>query len=351
MNQKKLVKRYRSKSFKIFLSPFSTFISLLYFFIATIFSKKTVIHLKKRNPKSFQLLKKFFNEKLILITDLEGDEISEKEYLLQNKKVNEDIVNAEIQSLIKKERIILAKYDIIFVQNEYFKRLLDKRHPQLKTIIKVSHLMSFQKGSFCFNEKIRNDFRLKLNWEKNHIITYIGNVFYPWQNISKTMKIYKIIKDHLYSDAKLLLLIRKADHSIARGFIRKHGLKDDDYILNEVNHEEINGYLNASDIGVVLRDFHVMNKVVTSGKILDYLGSGLPVITTSVFEKIASLLKERNYGVILDNFDINEIPLNQIRKIINLDFKTREEISVWANNNLSLNASSVEYVATLKKLR
>lgn len=348
-----LVKKYRDKSFKIFITPIPYYLTtIIYFFIATMFSKRTVVHIKKRNPESFQSLKKIFGNKLILITDLEGDRVSEEKYLRArtNNKAHYFSYNKNFKEMINDEKHTLSKYDIIFVQNGFFKELLEERHPNIKSKIYISHLMSFKKGNLIFDENLRRNYREKLKWNKNYIITYIGNVYYPWQNLSKTIQIYKRVKNELYSDAKLLLLIREADHNIAEYFITKFKLNSTDYHLNEVHHNEINGYLNASDLGVVLRDFHEMNKVVTSGKLLDYLGSGLPVITTSVIENIANQLKANNYGLVLDYLDVENIPIGKVKETIELDSNKRKEISNWANDNLSLNATITDYIKELKNL-
>jgi hypothetical protein len=260
----------------------------------------------------------------------------------QNKKA--------IKDLIFRERIHLNLFDFIFVYNPYFKELIKRRHPGLKCQIKVSHLMSFKKGKLFFNEELRQEYRSKLNWNSSPIVAYVGNVYYPWQNISKTIKIYKRIKNELNENAKLLLLINKKDHPKALEFIDKYHLNKTDFYLTEVNNDEINGYLNASDIGIVLRDLHEMNKVVTSGKFLDYLGCGLPVITTSVLLNFNNSTKINQYGIILDDLNVVRIPINRISNLLNFDSIIRKEISAWSNENLSLDTMSSEYINLLKKL-
>ena len=343
-----LVRKFKSNSFKIFISPIPLIVPFLYFLFVILFSRKTIIHLKKRDPKSFLFLKKIFKNRLILITDLEGDLISEKEYLLQRKNEDSNVINNNLELSIQDEKVNLSKYDIIFVQNEYFKNLLKERHPSLKAVIKTSHLMSFKKGTLLFDKELRNKFRIKLGWENSYIVTYIGNIYYQWQNLSKTIKIFKKIKGNISENTRLLLLIRKVDHVLAKKIIEKHNLDKNNYYLQEVPHSEIRAYLSASDLGVVIRDFHTMNKVVTSGKLLDYLGSGLPVITTSVFDRIAKYLKKKKYGIILDDLDLERLEYDKIQEVLNINYQNRDEISIWANNNLSLDVTAQSYIKTLK---
>ena len=120
------------------------------------------------------------------------------------------------------------------------------------------------------------------------------------------------------------------------------------FILKEVPYSSIPGYLNASDIGVVLRDFHEMNRVVIPGKLLDYLGCGLPVITTSVFGQLSKTIYEKKFGIILEDLNIKTIKLDLVKKLLKFDNKRKQEISNWANNNLSVNVTSVPYIKILK---
>lgn len=348
LSQGSLVKEFKSESFKIIISPFLFVVPFLYFFFAILFSKKTIIHLKKRDPKLFLFLKFIFKSKLILVTDLEGDLISENDYLFRKEHKSESILHEENQLSVSEEFDRFSVYDFIFVRNEYFEKLLRKRHPALKTIIKTSDLMSFKKGTLSFDNLLRNNFRIKLGWDNSHIITYIGNVYYPWQNLSKTIRIFKKIKKKSQKDTKLLLLIRKADHILAEKFITRHKLNKNDYVLQEVPHYDMKGYLCASDIGVVIRDLHEMNRVVTAGKLLDYLACGLPVITTSVFENVSEHIKNNNYGLVLQNLNIEELQFNKVQDILNLDTHKKIEISNWANNNLSLDVTSLSYIEILK---
>lgn len=344
--ERHLIRGYRKKGIKIYPALGANFIGVIYFFFIAFFSRQTVIHLKKRNPVYFILLKRLIRKKIILITDLEGDLISEESYL---KKIINASESESLQRLIIRERKNLKLYDCVFVQNASFQELLEFRHPHLRGKFFKSHLMSFQKGNLFFNEQLRSEYRAKLGWEKNQIFVYIGDINYPWQNISKTIRLYKKIKEEGYSQAKLLLLIKESSHDLARKFIHFHELNNDDFFLTEVNYSEMNGFLNAADVGVVLRDFHIMNKVVTSGKLLDYIGSGLPVITTSVFGSISEELRKKNYGLILDSLKIEDsIHHKDIQKIINLSSRSRSNLSRWANKFYSLDNTMKKYLEYLK---
>ena len=92
-----------------------------------------------------------------------------------------------------------------------------------------------------------------------------------------------------------------------------------------------------------------MNSIVTSGKLIDYLGCGLPVITTNILYKIPQVIKEQNFGVVLDDLDVNKIDLEGVRRVIGFDSSKRKSISKWANNNLCIDGEISGYLNMLKK--
>lgn len=351
--QYKLVKRFRKNhNIQIFPSLFPYISEILFFSLQLFFYSKIVVHVKKANPRPLLLLKKI-SKKIKLIIDLEGDLIYEKEFLQLNPYKDEFYLNDifSITNNLILHNKLLDKADKIIVLNDSFKALLVKRNRKLEDKIITSNLLSFRKNTFHYDDNLRNKYRHILNCNEEPIICYIGNVYYSWQNISKTIKLFKKIKELINVNAKLLLLIRSVDHHIVREFIEKEKIKSEDHILKNVDNTEIVGYLNAADLGVVIRDFHPMNSIVTSGKLLDYLGSGLPVITTSILDKIPSEINNHGFGYVMDDIKLENIDFNVVKSLLLFDSNKRKVISNWANLNLSLEVSANNYIQYLKKLK
>ena len=296
---------------------------------------------------------KKFSKKIKLIIDLEGDLILEKDFLQLNPYKDEfyknDIISIT-KNLVSHNRL-LDRVDKIIVLNDSFKAILVKRNRKLEDKIITSNILSFRRNIFCYDDNLRNKYRSLLNCNEEPIICYIGNVYYSWQNISKTIKLFKKIKELINVNAKLLLLVRSVDHHIVREFIKKEKIKSEDHILKNVDNTEVLGYLNAADLGIVIRDFHPMNSIVTSGKLLDYLGSGLPVITTSILDKIPNEIKNHGFGYVMDDIKLENININEVKSLLNFDLNKRKAISNWANLNFSLEVSAKNYIRYLKKLK
>ena len=351
--QYKLVNHFRKNhNIQIYPSLFPYISEVLFFGLQLFFYSKIVVHTKKTNPRPLLLLKKF-SKKIKSIIDLEGDLIFEKDFLQLNPYKDEfyknDIISIT-KNLVSHNRL-LDRVDKIIVLNDSFKAILVKRNRKLEDKIITSNILSFRRNIFCYDDNLRNKYRSLLNCNEEPIICYIGNVYYSWQNISKTIKLFKKIKELINVNAKLLLLVRSVDHHIVREFIKKEKIKSEDHILKNVDNTEVLGYLNAADLGIVIRDFHPMNSIVTSGKLLDYLGSGLPVITTSILDKIPNEIKNHGFGYVMDDIKLENININEVKSLLNFDLNKRKAISNWANLNFSLEVSAKNYIRYLKKLK
>ena len=144
------------------------------------------------------------------------------------------------------------------------------------------------------------------------------------------------------------MLIRRQDHCIAKEFIENLNLKDNDYLLLNVPHEEVNGFLNASDLGILLREDHTLNKVASPGKLGEYLSTGLTVLTTKHIGLYSKEMMKNNVGVLIDDiYSDNEI-LEKIQSY--KQTKTKEEQSQWAMRKFSVQAYKDIYIETLEGL-
>jgi len=82
-----LVKHYtKSYYIRVLMSPpkLSLVVTFLYFLVKALASEQLVVHLRKQSPKPLDLLKRLFGKRVRYIVELEGDPISEKEYLIEH---------------------------------------------------------------------------------------------------------------------------------------------------------------------------------------------------------------------------------------------------------------------------
>ncbi|MHA1358962.1 MAG: hypothetical protein ACTSRC_12645 [Candidatus Helarchaeota archaeon] len=322
-----------------------------YFSFQFLKNKLTIIHLKKRSPKIFRKLKWFFKN-FIIIIEREGDFIYEKDYLISHPYKNgfysETLKYYDI--FIERDKSELQEADFIICVSENLKNLYISRYKLNKEkIIVVGTGVNSQK--FSYNSERRKKFRTKLGISHNFVLIYIGNIFYSWQNISRTLEVYKIIKN-IQANAILIIITRKTDEPIIIDFLRKHNIPLDGIILRfSIQNHLIPYYLNAADLGIILRENHPMNQVAAPGKFGEYACCGLPILTGCGLSNFSEKLNKTPYGIVLENVYDDEELKNKFGDFLenyrNLD---RSEISRWGKSNFSYEAYSNAYLSLIKKL-
>lgn len=352
-NQYYLVKKYKSSNFKIYLDFKISIFSFIYFFFICLKYDRIVIHLKKRKIDQFLFLKKIFHNKIKIILEGEGDPILEYDFLIKHPyKIGfykELLNNLKKEILSQKNNFYRADY-LTFGYSS-MKELLIKRFPSLNLQKKIFLAnMSFKKGSLFYSTEIRNNYRTKYNLKNKKVFIYTGNAFYSWQCVFRSIELFKLLKSNFEIDSFLILLVRPQDHYIVNDFLLKLKIPTKDYLLTHTDHTNINNFLNLSDFGFALRHNHAMNSSTPSAKIIEYLGSGLPVITTNSMGEVSELVKKNKFGLVLDDMDNDTEIINKFPSIMSFSEHKRNKISKWANKNISTEAKIGEYIELLSKI-
>ena len=347
-----LIKKKKSSIFHIYPALVSESIFIfLYFSIFCLLYKKVIVIVKRRPIYYFDILKKIYRNKIVYIYEMEGDVIAERQFIEEHSKAR-IFFKKSIEELKKKQRKQLINADHIGVVSPRFKELMIERHkiPSLENKISILPV-TFSEKKLYFSEDIRNEFRKNLNLENKFIIIYVGNVVCVWQNLYRTIEVFKLIKNKLMSNAYLIVLTRKDDFHIVLKFTDKLQLSRKDYLLSNVDYSEIPKYLNASDLGVMLRHKHLMNEILTiPGKTVDYLGCGLPVLTTNSINELTNKLHSKGFCCFLNDMDNDDEIIKKIKPFLKHDKNLRQKISKWANSNLCSKVVVKDFINVLKNV-
>ncbi len=353
--QKNLVEYYRKQDVVIKVVPryFKVIYIIMYFLFMIIKYKKVVVHLRKQSPKPFDLIKRILPNRLKYIIEIEGDFESEIDYLSHDKNKYKDGFYNEIVKGMKKASLVLEeqffKADGIFVVTKELKELFIKRYSKNDISNKIYAIPTgFDNTKFYPDDELRKRYRKEYNLEDKFVMIFTGNVLYSWQNIKRSIEVFKLLKRKLYTKMYFVMLIRKEDHCIINEFISKLDLKKEDFLLTNVSHEDVNGFLNASDIGILLRENDTLNKVASPGKLGEYLSSGLNILTTRHIGLYSKVMMTDKVGIIVDDiFDDKEI-LDKVQSFV--PSKTKKEQNKWASDNFSVQAYKEIYINSLKNI-
>lgn len=109
-----------------------------------------------------------------------------------------------------------------------------------------------------------------------------------------------------------------------------------------VNHQEVPIVLSACDMGILIREDSVTNRVASPTKFAEYLSAGLQVIITNNIGDYSDFVKVHQCGIIA-----NGKPLPNIQ---NVDFTTRSRMINLVNLHFTKNAQLNNYSELMKNL-
>lgn len=353
--QKELVTQYRGEGVKIY-SVWQRLTSLAvfcYFLYLSLKYKKVVVHLRKQPTKVFKLLKSVTLGRLSYLIDLEGDFESEIDYLSNPlKKYKTGFYDAEIAHMKKNKHILeedIKAADGVLVPTKEMKKLFMKRY-EIKNDSKFSILpTAFDTNKFFFDISLREKRRKEFGFDEKVVLVFAGNVYYSWQNLKRSLQVFELLKKNDYiENLHFLILTRPEDFSIVEEFICDLEIDSELITVTNVPHNQVNDYLNAADIGILLREDHQLNKIVSTGKLGEYLACGLPVITSIHVGHYSEKMEKDEVGVLLkDIYSDHEVM--EITSDLLLSDNKRQELSDWALEHFSVSAYKAEYLNALER--
>lgn len=148
----------------------------------------------------------------------------------------------------------------------------------------------------CFSKTVyegnRRKYRAKYGIDENApVFVYSGGVS-RWQCIEETLQLFSQIQEKI-PNARLLVFSHRV------GFIRR--LTDcTDIIFDSYTPDELENALCAADFAFLLRTNCVTNNVAFPNKYLEYVKSGLKIITTPYLYEIADQIRKYEIGYLYD---------------------------------------------------
>jgi glycosyltransferase involved in cell wall biosynthesis len=202
--------------------------------------------------------------------------------------VSHKIRSSFLSKLIKSfEKYVYTKSDVISANNpalaNYCKDLssrtsLPKVHyPPLD----VKHFM---------NQARDNDLRNSLGIrDQDKVIAYMGSFFY-FSGLLDALKVFAKHKDP-FPSVKLLLIGGGELDGQLRDLAKKLGVEETVIFTGMVSYKNLPKYLSLADIAINTLEPSLVANVALPNKVLQYLASGLPVVSTQL-EGLASVFPE-----------------------------------------------------------
>lgn len=118
----------------------------------------------------------------------------------------------------------------------------------------------------------RRNVRAGLSISKTATVYCYNGSAQPWQCPEQVIAYF--VSQHTHDPCAILLIISQDLEYFAR---RLHTLSPDSYRLISTDHTTVARYLAAADIGIIMREKHLINWVSRPTKILEYQAAGLSI--------------------------------------------------------------------------
>jgi glycosyltransferase involved in cell wall biosynthesis len=246
--------------------------------------KRLLIHVLLCDPAPVLKLKRlpFFGRRLTCLIEHEGDIASECLYRWAYPKFSQppDAPPTEYQPtynyIVAEQKGHLLQADgAILVTPEHLALWEQRLGRPLNACTLPTY---FDPAQFRFSPAARDSLRSELGLHGKIVFVYSGSVALEWQRFESVCQFVARLSQR-GPPVHLLALVHSDGHAAANQVIQQSGL-DRASTLKAVAPGDMPRYLSAADVALFLRHNHVMNRIVTSAKLGEYLAAGLPLVTT-----------------------------------------------------------------------
>lgn len=307
------------------LNIFSFF---LCFLVSGIVNRRVVVQIRASSfHKTFRILKKIFGKRFLLIYDSRA--AAAEEYIYSKTNISSN-VKKKYEAIKERDRRMIQVSDKVFcVSNiliQYHKNLVGKTLDSNKFFL---YPCSADERIFYYKDEVRRKMRKQLGVVNRTVIVYSGGLEMPWHVPKQVFGLFSRI-NKMYTNAFFLVLTN--DEEVARRYFFENSIPEQDFLIESVDNSKVYEYLNASDLGVLLRDDHLMNNVASPTKFAEYLMCGLPVIISPNVGDFSELVFKQSFGLVYADDQEVEILKPWIQ---NIDVDLKKKISAFGTSNFS----------------
>lgn len=131
----------------------------------------------------------------------------------------------------------------------------------------------------------RTHTRTSLNIPQDAVVYCYNGSLKPWQCPHETIAFFK---QQLDTPQKNFLLVLTQDCAEFMHLLQTAHIPPETYKVMSVTHQDIYRYLAAADIGIMLRESHIINWISRPTKILEYQAVGLSIVHNNTIALLAT---------------------------------------------------------------
>jgi hypothetical protein len=217
-------------------------------------------------------------KKFRLVWDARGDTLSEFEDDIPTMRLPYRWLAPLKQRAIRKRLAIAARAcDRAIFVSDALRKLQGADVEPVRTMV-VPCLA--EKDFFFFSPTLRSEMRRRLGYREDELVLIYSGSVEPWQCVGETVA---LMQKALQADRRCRALVVTPVPDAFEPFISP-GWRSR-FTLASGTLKDINGFLNAADIGIMLRQKNRINWVASPVKYAEYSLAGLRVVTADAVEQ------------------------------------------------------------------
>jgi glycosyltransferase involved in cell wall biosynthesis len=216
-----------------------------------------------------------------------------------------------IEVLNKKEKEVYNKADLSIFVSRRMVNHIEKKFGHLPKNHIVIPCATESPSYLDSVDEIKKD----LGITDQYTFAYLGS-YRKYQMAKETIQLFKSITNKI-TNCKLVIFTSHI--SEFRDELNRQGIPASSFTIKTLERADVPRYLQAVDIGLMLRSDETLNKVASPTKFAEYLIAGVPVITTPYVGDYSDLVKTEGIGYITNSYSctpdlelfINEVKINR----------------------------------------
>jgi hypothetical protein len=279
-----------------------------------------------------------------VIFDVRGEAEAELRYEANGTPA--PTVQRSIDAARQLERRALTEADLWFCVSERLRNHLRRLYPDLAEdkVVVVPCAASTKK--FHFDAPLRATMRARLGVRADvPVLIYVGQLIrYEMPEATAALV---LAAQQVWPN---LHLIVATPHVAQATRLLAGSLPSARYTVVHAAHHEINGYLNAADVGLLIREPHLLNEVACPTKFGEYAVTGLPVVLTEHIGDCSAYVRNHYEGIVLDGPDDTATLLARLSFLAPHDEEARRRRGALAQRHFSREAYEHTYVGAYTQL-
>jgi len=225
-------------------------------------------------------------------------------------EIKENEVKKEYLRLLKRESGMVKMAEVTLCVSNKLKQELGSGDYQVNT--NKVHVVpgAADENIFYYDLSVRDRKRKDLGIEGKFAIIYSGGLKNFYQ---KKELVFEFASKLLATNTSLYFICLTKDLSMIPVMLEKFPIDEHQMCVHYAkDHQEVNEFLNAADMGLIFRDDIITNRVSSPTKAAEYLLAGLPVMISENVGDYSDFIDSNYLGLVVNN-NIDEM-LNQFDK-------------------------------------